>query len=140
MTRTCRSRISRAFAAIALLLALFALPAAAQTTAALTGPVTDENGNPFASATVTISSPALQGSRSTLTGASGAYQFSALPPGDYTVDVTREGLKAITQHIELHLSQTSRADATLYPPAADILIVVGHVHSVLETAPVGTTP
>src|ERR1044071_8247708 len=139
MTRTCRSRISRAFAAIALLLAFFALPAAAQTTAALTGTVTDENGNPFASATVTISSPALQGSRSTLTGASGAYQFSALPPGDYTVDVTREGLKAITQHIELHLSQTSRADATLYPPAADILIVVGQVPSVLETAPIATT-
>src|SRR5436190_23174858 len=110
MTRTCRSRICRAFAAIALMLAL---PALAQTTATLTGTVYDASGHPLASATVTISSPALQGSRSTVTGVSGAYQFSALPPGDYTFKGSSSSLRTLTRNVKLHLSQTHRAYFTL---------------------------
>ena len=49
-----------------------------QTSASLTGTVT-AGGQPLAGVTVTISSPALQGTRIAITGESGAYDF-ALPP------------------------------------------------------------
>ena len=54
------------------------------TTAALTGTVTSD-GKPLAGVAVTVSSPSLQGTRTTVTGANGVYNFSALPPGEYTI-------------------------------------------------------
>jgi hypothetical protein len=136
MTRTCRSRIARALAAIAL---MFALPVAAQTTAALTGTVTDENGKPLASVTVTVSSPALQGSRSTVTGPSGAYQFSALPPGTYTINFTHRERARAPERIDLHLSQISRVDVTMYPAVVITEFVYARSSSVLETTPIATS-
>jgi protocatechuate 3,4-dioxygenase beta subunit len=46
------------------------------------GTVTFDNA-PFPGATVTISSPVLQGTRTTTTDVNGNYNFSALPPGQY---------------------------------------------------------
>ena len=57
----------------------------------LTGNVTTE-GAPLPGATVTVTSPALQGSRTTVTNENGAYNFPALPPGKYTVVIELEGL------------------------------------------------
>ena len=122
--RMCRSRIGRAAAALVLFLAL---PAAAQTSATLTGVATDSTGAPVPSATVTITSPALQGARSTVTGPSGAYQFSALPPGEYSVVITKEGLPPVSLTATLHLSQTARVD------------VQGAAPSVLDTPQIATT-
>src|SRR5690242_8815487 len=82
-------------------------PLAAQTTAALTGTVT-ENGTPVSGASVVVKSPALQGERSTTTTESGAFTFPALPPGQYTVS-TGNAVRNVT----LALSQTSRADFVL---------------------------
>ena len=131
--RTYRSSTSAAAA----LLLLLALPAAAQTTATLTGVVTDSTGAPVPSANVTISSPALQGTRTTLTGPSGAYQFPALAPGDYTIQFTRDELIPVTVHAGLHLAHTTRVDVELSPVMyIDINIVAP---SVLETPSVATT-
>src|ERR1043166_3266054 len=58
--------------------ALIAVSAFAQTTANLTGTVTSD-GNGLPGVTDTISSPALQGTRTAVTGDGGAYSFSALP-------------------------------------------------------------
>ncbi len=131
----CRSRNGRA---AAVLLLFFALPAAAQITASLTGVVTTGDA-PVASATVTITSPALQGARSALTGPSGAYQFSALPPGSYNITFARNGFTTITRDTELHLSQTSRVDAHLFAPLTENIIVSAPPPSVLETTPIATT-
>jgi hypothetical protein len=131
----CRSRNGRA---AALLVLLFALPAAAQTTASLTGVVTTGDA-PVASVTVTITSPALQGARSTITGPSGAYQFSALPPGNYTIALARDGFTTITKNAELHLSQTSRVDAQMFAPLTENIVVSAPPPSVLETTPIATT-
>jgi protocatechuate 3,4-dioxygenase beta subunit len=57
-------------------------------TGILRGVVTDQSGGALPGATVTIESPAMQGSRSVITDDSGAYVFRAIPPGDYRVTVT----------------------------------------------------
>src|SRR5258708_5791834 len=62
------------------------------TTAAITGTVTSD-GKPLGGVTVTVSSPSLQGTRPTVAGANGVYNFSALPPGDYTVAFELQGLQ-----------------------------------------------
>src|SRR6185503_19101174 len=107
MMRKCRS------SALALIL-LLATPLAAQTTATLTGAVSS-SGVAVSGATVTITSPSLQGDRSTVTGASGTYQFSALPPGDYSIQVVGAQLTPVTIHVALHVAQTTRADVEMSP-------------------------
>lgn len=111
---------------VALAVALCIAPLAAQTTAALTGTVTDGDA-PLAGATVTVTSPALQGERSTITGESGAYHFAALPPGEYTVRVGNA-----VQRAALSLSQTTRVDlvlATATVSASSVIQVRPEIHS-----------
>jgi len=105
----------------------------AQTTANLTGTVsTDGNGLPGVS--VTISSPGLQGTRTTVSGDGGGYSFSALPPGEYSVVFELSGMEKITKSTRLQLSQTSRVDANLkVSGVAEAITVTASAPSVLET-------
>src|SRR5438876_4375 len=81
-------------------------------TSSLTGTVTSA-GKPLPGATVTVASPALQGTRKTYSGSNGTYNFSSLPPGDYTVTFELQGLATVTQKTRLLLAETTRADADL---------------------------
>src|SRR5947199_1813334 len=63
---------------------LVGVSAFAQTTGTLVGTVTS-GGSPLPGATVTVASPALQGVRTTVSGANGDYSVPALPPGKYSV-------------------------------------------------------
>ncbi|HKR66169.1 MAG TPA: carboxypeptidase regulatory-like domain-containing protein, partial [Thermoanaerobaculia bacterium] len=121
------------------LLALFiATSVLAQTSASLTGLVTAD-GRPFAGVTVTISSPALQGTRSALTGESGAYNFPALPPGEYDVVFEHGGMENVRLATTLRLSQTARVDAGMQPAGLrDVFTVIADAPSVLETPEVST--
>jgi len=85
---------------------------AQSTTGTLVGTVTSD-GKPLPGITVTVTSPALQGSRTTTTGDAGGYQFPALPPGDYTVTFDLEGMQRIEKSAVVGLSQTARADAEM---------------------------
>src|ERR1043166_5133640 len=126
-------------AAVAIALAFaFASVVCAQTAASLTGTVTTPGGLPIPGATVTISSPALQGTRSTVTGESGAYEFAALPPGEYRVEFAFEHYATGRRPVVLRLSQTTRLDAALIPAAFDNLTVVAPP-SVLERPQVSTS-
>lgn len=97
--------------AVAGLALAFATSIHAQTSASLAGSVTMlRAGPPLAGVSVTVSSPALQGTRSTVTGESGAYEFAALPPGVFRIEFVRDGLITVGSRAELRLSQTSRVD------------------------------
>ncbi|HEU4520978.1 MAG TPA: carboxypeptidase-like regulatory domain-containing protein, partial [Thermoanaerobaculia bacterium] len=98
--------------AIALLLSLAAWPVAGQTTGTLTGRVLHE-GSPLPGAMVTVSSPAMQGTRTAYTDQNGNYTFGALPPGEYTVRFAMEGMSTQTRTVRVNLEQTARADASL---------------------------
>ena len=71
-------------------------PAFAQTTTGkLKGEVVDQADTPLAGVSLTLSSDSLQGGREIVTGEDGRFQFLALPPGTYRVDVEKEGFRTI---------------------------------------------
>ncbi|HXI11898.1 MAG TPA: TonB-dependent receptor [Thermoanaerobaculia bacterium] len=112
---------------------LLATSAFSETTSSLTGTITTD-GNPLAGATVTVSSPALQRTRTTVTGDSGGYSFSGLNPGVYTVRAERAGLASIAQQVTLSLAQTSRVDADLkVGSVSESIEVTAWTPAVLET-------
>lgn len=121
------------------LVLLFATAALAQsTTGTLTGNVTTD-GAPVPGATVTISSPALQGSRVAVTGDNGAYNFPSIPPGAYTVTINLEGMQTVTRNVNVNLAQTARADADLRVSAvAEAITVTASAPSVIETTNVSS--
>src|ERR1043165_8916720 len=122
-----------------LVLFVFAPAASSQTTTAtLVGRVT-LRGDALAGVTVSVSSAALQGTRSTATAADGTYTLPALPPGDYTVRFVLQGLPEAVRTTALHVAQTSRIDAELQPARlAEEITVVPGAQSVLSDTQVST--
>lgn len=93
---------------IAVVLSLFVAgvssPAFAQvsaTTGSINGKVSDATGSVLPGVTVTITSPAMQGNRTDITGIDGNYRFPAVPPGEFRITfelagfgtVVREGVR-----------------------------------------------
>lgn len=127
----------RSFITIAALL-LVALPMVAQTVGNLTGTVVLDNA-PLPGATVTISSPALQGTRVAYTDVNGNYNFAALPPGDYQVNFTMESMQPVNTTAHVTLGGTARANATMRLTAvAESITVTASAPAVLESTEVQT--
>jgi outer membrane receptor for ferrienterochelin and colicin len=106
------------------------------TTGQLVGTVTT-GGNPLPGATVTITSPSMQGSRTAVSDVNGNFSLSALPPGDYTVKIELSGLQTVNKTVHVGVSSTSRADADLKVSAvAEAITVTASAPAVLETTEV----
>ena len=103
-----------------------------QTTTSLSGTVMVE-GQPVAGVAVTVSSPALQGTRTTTTGETGAYRFAALPPGEYDLEFVQPDRGRKTAHVTLQLSQPARYDLSMTS-----MVVTMPRPSVLEAPEVST--
>ncbi|HUP47962.1 MAG TPA: carboxypeptidase regulatory-like domain-containing protein [Thermoanaerobaculia bacterium] len=126
------------FLAILAVTWLIGTSAFAQTTSSLTGRVVMD-GNPLPGVTVTISSPALQGTRTAYTDVNGTYNFSALPPGDYTVRFEMESMQTVSRTQRIGLGQTGRVDAEMRLTAvAEAITVTASAPAVLETTEVQT--
>jgi outer membrane receptor protein involved in Fe transport len=125
-------------AAVVSLLLLVSAGAFAQgmLTGALTGTVTTD-GAPLPGATVTVSSPSLQGTRTSITDGNGNYNFVGLPPGEYTVRMELEGLQTITRTARVTLSGTARVDAAMTVAAmTEAITVTASAPAVIETTEV----
>ncbi len=103
----------RALAAIAFCL-ISANAFATTATSAITGRVMS-GGAPATGVTITVTSPVLQGERTTVTTRNGRYWLTALPPGRYDVTFSRTKLQTLTRRVLVELSRVSRADAVLEP-------------------------
>src|SRR5260370_30567121 len=85
------------FIALGALMILVTATAFAQApSATLTGTITT-GGAPLPGATITVSSPALLGTRTAVTGNNGDYNVPALPTGDYTVKIGLSGMQPVTK-------------------------------------------
>ena len=95
-------------------LTLIAPAASAQgvQTGIISGVVADPEGLPVPGASVTVTSPALQGARTTVTDEIGAYIIRGLPPGTYTVRFELAGAKPVEQEVDVPLGGVAKLDPT----------------------------
>src|SRR5436309_3131125 len=107
--------MARKIATFVLLLVLFAAVALAQqTTATLTGIITDPSGAVIPNVSVKVVNLATNVVRETTTSDTGGYTLPFLPAGDYSVVATAPGFQ--TQKIDsitLQVQQTARVDMKL---------------------------
>src|SRR5712692_6933679 len=98
--RTMHKEITRRFMfVLALMTALLFMACTAafgQSTATLQGTVTDQKGAVMPNATVVVRNQSTSIERTVQTDSTGSYQFAALPPGPYTVEVQAQGFKSAT--------------------------------------------
>jgi outer membrane receptor protein involved in Fe transport len=118
------------------LVLLGAFSAFGQTTGSLMGDVTSD-GAALPGVTVTISSPALQGTRTAITGDGGGYTFPSLPPGKYTVVFDISGMAKTTKTVSVPLASTARADAEMkMSSVSEAITVTASAPAVLESTDV----
>ncbi|PYQ03608.1 MAG: hypothetical protein DMF82_12850 [Acidobacteria bacterium] len=109
---------------------LAAVPLWAQTnpTGTISGKVTDQDGLPVPGATVTVQSPALQGTRSATTSANGDYIIPFLPAGDYEITTQLTGFKTIKQTARVSPTESVTVSPTLtVSTVSETVTVTGHV-------------
>jgi hypothetical protein len=127
------------FALIALLVGVVALPLYAQLpTGTLVGHVTDGR-NPLPGVAVSVTSPSLQGTRSSVTNVNGDYIFTFLPPGDYKVRFELQGFQTIDTTVRISAAQRSPVDAVM--PAAKVAeeVTVTGSYETISTAGTNAT-
>lgn len=96
----------RHFALIALLTLPVAAPAQ-QVTGSISGTIADPTGSAIAGASVRLLSEQTGATRSVESDSAGSFNFTAVPPGTYTVSVERAGFKKFQkQQIELTAGDT----------------------------------
>ena len=132
--------MNRALCSLGALL-LLSLPSFGQTQGQITGVVTDPSAAVVSGATVTVTNPQTNFTRSAATNASGNYTFPALQPGVYNVKVESPGFPAeIRSGVQLQVEQVARIDFQLKVGAvAETVEVTGGAPLLTtESATVGT--
>jgi outer membrane receptor protein involved in Fe transport len=117
--------------AVLLLRAAFAA-AQGQQTGTLQGTVIDASDLALPGVTVTVTSPALQGERVTVTGGSGDYVLRGLPPGQYEARFELSGFATVTKSLTISLGLPTEFQAKLTPAGVtETVRVVGETTSTL---------
>jgi hypothetical protein len=99
---------------LALFVLALAAPVFGATTGTLFGIVSDADGKPLPGVAVTITSPALQGSRTATTNAAGEYNLPLLPPGSYQAEYALAGFETVSREdIVVSLERTTRVNVRL---------------------------
>ena len=93
-------------------------------TGTLTGTVKATDGLSIPEAAVVVTSPALQGTRAVLTDVNGIYSIPSLPPGTYTIRVSKDGLSPAELTAPLPLGATASVDITLSIAAISETVLV----------------
>lgn len=94
--------------------------------------VTDASGNPFAGATVTISSPTqIGGARTMVTDAAGRARFIRLAPGFFKISISASGYQSQTNlNAVILVDQTAAVSTKMVPVGAAVVEVVASASQV----------
>ena len=125
----------RGLAVLGIVLAAAGAHAQNVQTGVLTGFVRGSDGLTLPGTTVTVTSPALQGTRVAITDVNGAYIVRGLPPGTYSVTFEFPNMRAVSENTTVPLGGTANLDATLATVTATEAVTV-----VAETPGLLTTP
>jgi hypothetical protein len=129
------------FTLLTLAVAGMTAPALAQdSTGQIVGKVTTKKGAPIAGAKVRFSSPQLQGVRVLTTDEKGAYRAPLLPPGSYSITVSRDGYVGGTaNNVILGLGQVLNQDLIMTPAQqAEAVVEVVAAEAAVDKADVKT--
>ena len=139
-------RVSATFACWAgalLLLLISAAPIHAQFGASLAGTVLDQSGASVPKANVTLTNMSTQAVQTSITNDTGAYHFSELAPGRYSIAVTAAGFKINNvSDLALEAETPRNVDVTLQPGGnTESVQVNGDLAPMLQTsdASIGST-
>jgi hypothetical protein len=100
----------------------------------IVGNVTDSSGAAMPGATVTIEQTETKLKRELITDTAGAYHFTAVPTGTYTITVTMNGFRAFgRQGVPVSLNSVARVDAKLEVGALTETVSVTSEAPVLQT-------
>jgi hypothetical protein len=109
--------------------------ATAQTTGDIVGNVRDEAGGVLPGVTVEGRSSALQGPRVVVTGSSGGYRLSLLPPGEYTLTFTLPGFATETRKpVIVALGKSVSLDVAMRAAVKEEIVVSGEAPVVDSTS------
>jgi len=117
-------------------------PAAAQdyTSGSVGGTVTDEAGTPVSGATVTLTSDDQGFTRTTTSGANGAFRFVSLPAGAYTINVAAEGKDAFTANdVRVVASQNADLAVGLTTTGSAIIVTASIIQAPFSSATSGVS-
>ena len=124
-------------------------------TGTLSGTVRTPDGQPVPGVLVTAQSPAMQGSRDTVTGENGGWVLRNLTPGIYSVSFELEGMTPVVHQAEASLGGTTQINAemvvqvsgeqievrsTLPSALADSQVSVALNADQVNDLPIGRTP
>jgi hypothetical protein len=121
-----RGSVGLRAAVIAAALVAIAVPALAQfDRGQISGIVKDETGGVIPGATVTVTNADTRLSRTVVTDTTGYYIVTALPPGNYDVEVELTGFKKWSQkNVRLDAAARVTLDATINPSAVSEMVTV----------------
>ncbi|HEX5760902.1 MAG TPA: TonB-dependent receptor [Thermoanaerobaculia bacterium] len=121
--------------------ALAALPAFGQLpVATLRGRVTTADNAPLPGATVAVSSPALQGTRSATSEENGSYLIGLLPPGDYRIVFEMQGFASAEKDVKLSAAQTTTLDQEMVlEGVTEEIVVTGTYETISAGGQAATT-
>lgn len=111
---------------VPLLLVMLGLPAMkcfAQFSGSVQGTISDATGAVVTNAGVILHNSATGVDQKSTTNGSGFYRFTAVAPGDYTVTVTRNGFKTVSESVAVTSGETRGADITLQAGSAGTEVV-----------------
>jgi hypothetical protein len=98
------------------------------------GTVTDPSGAGVAGAQITITNVGTGVASQTTTNDSGNYTAASLPPGSYSITITKPGFQKFTQqNVRVDVSQSIRVDASLQVGAATQEVTVSAAPPAIET-------
>jgi outer membrane receptor protein involved in Fe transport len=130
-------RITWLFCWLALLAWSAAVRADEKSTGEIVGSVRSADGSPIPGATVVLSGAGMI-SRSTtqISNAAGPFRFLNLNPGDYVVEVTRDGFMKATAQVVVQVGRTTTTEITLpVAGAAEAITVQAEPGLVDKTSP-----
>jgi hypothetical protein len=135
--------MQRPFAGVLfLLVTLLSMPASVlgqATTGSISGRVVSSDRQPLPGVTIVVTSPNLQGVRTTVTSETGDYLIPLLPPGIYSVSVQLEGFQPSTRTQLVALGYDAPVDTTMsLTGVTEVVSVVADAQPLANTAQVAT--
>lgn len=110
------------------------------TTGAITGKVADESGAVMPGVTVTVTSQALQGARTAVTGPDGTYLFQQVPPGTYRANFELAGFETVMREgVSVGLGLTATINVSMKLGSLSETLTVTGASPVVDVTATKTT-